>query len=147
MAAQDGLCLAWSETPEDTFCRVVAHLYRSKMAFKTAVSLSTINISHLGTIISSNLFLTIQSVNYEGHPIRNANISVTPESMQIYLLKSTSLCLSSYVRNRCNIIKLRRKLKKYNCLLCTTKLDVDANFTENYTFVQGVGRNKVFPNL
>ena len=26
MAAQAGLCLAWSETPEDTFCRVVAHL-------------------------------------------------------------------------------------------------------------------------
>ena len=26
MAAQAGLCLAWSETPEDTFCRVVAQL-------------------------------------------------------------------------------------------------------------------------
>ena len=26
MAAQTGLCLAWLETPEDTFCRVVAHL-------------------------------------------------------------------------------------------------------------------------
>ena len=26
MAAQAGLCLAWSETPEDTFCRVVAHV-------------------------------------------------------------------------------------------------------------------------
>ena len=26
MAAQAGLCLAWSETPEDTFCRAVAHL-------------------------------------------------------------------------------------------------------------------------
>ena len=26
MAAQAGLCLAWSGTPEDTFCRVVAHL-------------------------------------------------------------------------------------------------------------------------
>ena len=25
MAAQAGLCLAWSETPEDTFCHVVAH--------------------------------------------------------------------------------------------------------------------------
>ena len=24
VAAQTGLCLAWSETPEDTFCRVVA---------------------------------------------------------------------------------------------------------------------------
>ena len=27
MAAQAGLCLAWSETLEDTFCRVVAHLF------------------------------------------------------------------------------------------------------------------------
>ena len=26
VAAQAGLCLAWSKTPEDTFCRVVAHL-------------------------------------------------------------------------------------------------------------------------
>ena len=26
MAAQAGLCLARSETPEDTFCRVMAHL-------------------------------------------------------------------------------------------------------------------------
>ena len=26
VAAQAGLCLAWSETPEDTFCRVVAHM-------------------------------------------------------------------------------------------------------------------------
>ena len=27
MAAQAGLCLAWSETPEDTFCHVVAQIY------------------------------------------------------------------------------------------------------------------------
>ena len=26
VAAQTGLCLAWSETPEDTFYRVVAHM-------------------------------------------------------------------------------------------------------------------------
>ena len=26
LAAQTGLCLAWSETSEDTFCRVVAHM-------------------------------------------------------------------------------------------------------------------------
>ena len=26
VAAQASLCLAWSETPEDTFCRVVAQL-------------------------------------------------------------------------------------------------------------------------
>ena len=27
MAAEAGLCLAWSETPEDKFCRVMAHMY------------------------------------------------------------------------------------------------------------------------
>ena len=27
VAAQAGLCLAWSETPEDTFCRVVTHSF------------------------------------------------------------------------------------------------------------------------
>ena len=27
VAAQAGLCLLWSETPEDTFSRVVAHMY------------------------------------------------------------------------------------------------------------------------
>ena len=34
MAAQAGLCLAWSETPEDTFCRVVAHI-KLKFCFFT----------------------------------------------------------------------------------------------------------------
>ena len=27
VAVQAGLCLAWSETPKDTFCRVVTHIY------------------------------------------------------------------------------------------------------------------------
>ena len=27
VAAQAGLSLAWSESPEDTFCRIVAHVY------------------------------------------------------------------------------------------------------------------------
>ena len=27
VAEQVSLCLAWSETPEDTFCHVVAHVY------------------------------------------------------------------------------------------------------------------------
>ena len=34
MAAQAGLCLAWSESPEDTFCRVVAHMYYAAQARK-----------------------------------------------------------------------------------------------------------------
>ena len=37
--------------------------------------------------------------------------------------------------------------KEYNYLHCTTKLDMDANFAENCTFCQGMGRNNGVPNL
>ena len=41
MAAEAGLCLAWSETPEDTFCRVVAHIYlKIKTSFTRSSSYS-----------------------------------------------------------------------------------------------------------
>ena len=32
-----GLCLAWSETPEDMFCRVVAHIYEQFLNVPQAV--------------------------------------------------------------------------------------------------------------
>ena len=36
VAAQVGLCMAWSETPEDTFCRVVVQLCKgAKVEFST----------------------------------------------------------------------------------------------------------------
>ena len=41
MAAQAGLCLAWSETPEDTFSRVVAH---TVFHFGKFEPLDTVNI-------------------------------------------------------------------------------------------------------
>ena len=57
MAAQAGLCLAWSETPEDTFCRVVAQLFLSGIyALKTGESA---NISDYGT-----------SAKWEGNKVR-----------------------------------------------------------------------------
>ena len=31
VAAQAGLCLAWSESPEDTFCHVVAHFCMNRV--------------------------------------------------------------------------------------------------------------------
>ena len=37
MAAQTGLCLAWSETPEDTFCRFVGQV-KSAVSFYTQKS-------------------------------------------------------------------------------------------------------------
>ena len=40
MAAQDGLCLDWSETPEDTFCRVVAHLFADRYIVRDTTAFS-----------------------------------------------------------------------------------------------------------
>ena len=40
MAAQASLCLAWSETPEDTFCRVMAH-----------INVGNVVRSHIGTSV------------------------------------------------------------------------------------------------
>ena len=37
VAAQAGLCLAWSETPVDTFCCVVVQLYLTKIPFLSAL--------------------------------------------------------------------------------------------------------------
>ena len=39
VAAQTGLCLAWSETPEDTFCRVVAHFHSAFSVFREHMKL------------------------------------------------------------------------------------------------------------
>ena len=37
MAVQAGLYLAWSGTPEDMFCRVVAHIYVELIGFDKAI--------------------------------------------------------------------------------------------------------------
>ena len=48
MAAQAGLCLAGSEIPEDTFCRVVAHKYTDSKWKQASKSLnSQLYIFHL----------------------------------------------------------------------------------------------------
>ena len=48
VAAQAGLCLAWSETPEDTFCHDEAHMsevhYASIMKYQFFLSVSHYNI-------------------------------------------------------------------------------------------------------
>ena len=41
VAAQAGLCLAWSETPEDTFCHDEAQLYNMKIC--RLLTLSTLH--------------------------------------------------------------------------------------------------------
>ena len=46
MAAQAGLCLAWSEIPEDTFCRVVAQMkLGSKQSFLNTSSIYSVHMS------------------------------------------------------------------------------------------------------
>ena len=42
MAVQAGLCLAWLETPEDTFCYDEAHLNMTKLIYFTDTILSCI---------------------------------------------------------------------------------------------------------
>ena len=43
VAAQAGVCLAWSETPEDTFCRVVDHiLEKPKVICNTGTTLMSL---------------------------------------------------------------------------------------------------------
>ena len=45
MVAQAGLCLAWLETPEDTICHVVAHVY-SKREIGKELRITGILVSH-----------------------------------------------------------------------------------------------------
>ena len=52
MAAQAGLCLPLSETPEDTFCRVVAHLHLDGgFLFPTLVHLNVLRVTGLSTSV------------------------------------------------------------------------------------------------
>ena len=50
VVAQAGLCLAWSETPEDTFCRVVAQIKpkRRILHFKDIVVIVTFSGNCIG---------------------------------------------------------------------------------------------------
>ena len=76
---------------------------------------------------------------YEGHPISNANIPVTPERMQICLLKSTNLYLSIYVLNICNIIRLRRKSKNVLLFALYNQTQHGREFCWNLQILSGYG--------
>ena len=53
MAAQAGLCLAWLETPEDTFCLVVAQLIaKGLLLFDVVVIVSP----HLNVVLLHHSF-------------------------------------------------------------------------------------------
>ena len=45
VAGQAGLCLAWSETPEDTFCRVMAQLSLSIFCFVSEFLLALFSVA------------------------------------------------------------------------------------------------------
>ena len=54
MAAQAGFCLAWSETPEDTFCRVVAQIVKEtkiSVRFSDSHVLVVMEISNLQVVL------------------------------------------------------------------------------------------------
>ena len=55
MATQAGLCLPWSETPEDTFCRVVAHLeYHALYVAKIWHYKHKVQVVYKYTLLGSN---------------------------------------------------------------------------------------------
>ena len=62
MAAQAGLCLAWSETPEDTFRRVVAQ-FRSIV--KYLKPLNTIYINYLLLVLSGSRIINVLLNSHE----------------------------------------------------------------------------------
>ena len=50
MTAQAGLCLAWSETPEDTYCRVVVHVYTEACTSCSKVIFGGSVVTHGSTV-------------------------------------------------------------------------------------------------
>ena len=57
VAAQAGLCLAWSETPDDTFSHSPAHLYPSLSLWSICLSCICLFILHaLRSVLFSLLF-------------------------------------------------------------------------------------------
>ena len=57
MAAQVGLCVAWSETPEDMFCHVAAHIYLYAEPEKYMLMLDLISIEYDIIINQESLIL------------------------------------------------------------------------------------------
>ena len=62
VAAQAGLCLAWSETPEHTFSHGEAHIYFMHLHFKTSDQVLAFKVlrvfrMYLLTLLSGNRFL------------------------------------------------------------------------------------------
>ena len=61
MAAQASFCLAWLETPKDTFSRVVAQMFR--VALKKQCSVKILKIWTPGPVVQSIVSLTKSLVN------------------------------------------------------------------------------------
>ena len=62
MAAQAGLYLAWSETPEDTFCRVVAHMYVCDLSLLPQMALRIPTLLLEVLVIAENIIVSLSSV-------------------------------------------------------------------------------------
>ena len=60
MAAQVSLCLTWSETPEDMFCCVVAHMYKETTGHSRYVDFAYLNTTtYVKVICHSQHFFSI----------------------------------------------------------------------------------------
>ena len=92
MAAQAGLCLARSETPEDTFCRVVAHFNVCLLGADSRAVPCRRTRGHIDVISSSEI-----------SPACSGSISVISEQFMAHVLpegyvfvSKSGECVSSY---------------------------------------------------
>ena len=72
MAAQNGLYLAWLETPEDTFCHVVAHVYLAaamiqwSRALTTTIMILSIRTDRSGQTVQTQIRLFLEAQSDQG---------------------------------------------------------------------------------
>ena len=105
MAAQAGLCLAWSKTPEDTFCRVVAQIkwqiYTVICMYITLIYVhvhicimaSNITISlHQVYLVIGNVLKTLATLQHYGVS-RDCNaFHLEPSGLRICMLNWQETC-------------------------------------------------------
>ena len=83
VAAQASLCLAWSETPEDTFCRVMDHiLEKPKVICNTGTRLMSLLVVLVGLGRGGLEWIVLRVVN--GYLVKmNMKVRMTLKKMQI----------------------------------------------------------------
>ena len=77
MAAQSGLCLAWTENPEDMFCRVVAHI-QPKLTGSFELNLfRSSEISRIFLLVSMSYLIKTHLKYYVNHVVLEFILNTT----------------------------------------------------------------------